>query len=160
MPATPLIDPQEFVEKPILFGEEVVRKFVPHRFEFALLDGVYQVDAKTMTAVGFYEVREDAFWTRGHIPGRPLMPGVLMIESCAQLCTFLFLKELRPQENVFMGFGGVNHARFRGTVVPPGRLITAVRCDKFATSRTIWTIQAFYKQKLVFEGEILALSLS
>lgn len=161
MPNETIIDPQDYEARPILFGKEEIQKLVPHRFEFALLDGVYQADPKSRIAVGLHEVRNDSFWTRGHIPGRPLMPGVLMVESLAQLCSFFFLQELWKEVGAkpgFMGFGGIDEVRFRMTVTPPGKLILAVRIDQLRPRASQWTAQGFYQGKLAVEGKIMALA--
>lgn len=158
MPSELLIDPAAYENRPILYDRKEIDKFVPQRYEFAMLDGILEVDKERRFAVGFYEAREDSYWARGHIPGRPLMPGVLQIESAAQLCTFLYKRELNPGEENFMGFGGMNDARFRGTVVPPCRFITVVRCDQLRPRASYWTLQGFANKKLVFEGTIFAVA--
>lgn len=158
MPSEPLINPAEFENKLAIYGRDEIAKYVPQSFEFAMLDGILHVDKANKLAVGYYEAKTDSFWARGHIPGRPLMPGVLQIESAAQLCTFLFKRELSEGRTDFMGFGGVDNARFRGAVVPPARFITAVRCDQLRPKASYWTIQGYANQKLVLEGTIFAVA--
>ena len=159
MPKELLIDPAEYEGKPVLFDRTEVQRYVPHRLEFALLDGVLQLDRETKLAVGFYDAKPDAFWARGHIPGRPLMPGVLMVEAAAQLCTFVYQRELAPPgEKRFMGFGGIDSVRFRDALAPPARLLLAVRGDRVRENSSLWTAQGFCAGRLVFEGKIFALA--
>ena len=68
---------------------------------------------------GYRDVRDDEFWVRGHIPGRPIFPGVLMIETAAQLVGYYAMSKMPSQG--FLGFGGVEDVKFRGTVVPGQR---------------------------------------
>ena len=67
--------------------------------------------------IGYKDVRPDEFWVSGHIPGRPLLPGVLMIEAGAQLASFYTRTYVGWKG--FIGFGGVDEVKFR-MQVPPG----------------------------------------
>ena len=95
-------------------------KVNPHRFEMQLLDAVLLM-TKTH-AVGYLDVTEEMFWVRGHFPDRPLMPGVLICESAAQLSSY-FAIETGLVSNGVVGLGGLEAIRFRGPVVPGDRLI-------------------------------------
>ena len=64
----------------------------------------------------------DEFWVRGHMPGFPLLPGVLMCEAAAQLGAY-YLCAYRPFDGDFLGFGGMDNVRFRGKVSPGDRLV-------------------------------------
>ena len=70
----------ERIEYPI----EEIRKLNPHRYEFEQLTGVLLFRPEEKIIVGLRVVRSDEFWIRGHIPGRPIFPGVLMLEAAAQ----------------------------------------------------------------------------
>ncbi len=159
MPSEPLIDPKDYLNKAILYDRKTIETFVPHRFEFALLDGVYHVDPEKKLAVGFNDAKLDSFWVRGHIPGRAIMPGVLMIEAAAQLCTFHYQHDFAKGEKFFMGFGGVDKIRFRSSVEPGSRLLLAVRCDRLRSNASTWTVQGFVGEKPIFDGQIFALAL-
>ncbi len=67
-----------------------------------LLSGIVHVDDDADTVIGVKDVTDHEFWVRGHIPGRPLMPGVMMIECAAQLCAYQTMK--RHPEMGFIGF--------------------------------------------------------
>ena len=62
---------------------------LPQRFEFELLDGVCHLDRAARKMVAFADIRPDAWWVRGHVPTRPLLPGVLMLEMAAQSSALL-----------------------------------------------------------------------
>ncbi len=70
--------------KPI-FNRDDILKVNPQNYEMQQLDGVLWYDKPNMLVLGYKDVTDKEFWIRGHIPGRPLMPGVIMIESAAQL---------------------------------------------------------------------------
>ena len=80
--------------------------------------------------VGFREGEEDEFWVRGHVPGRPMMPGVMMIETMAQMgVVHGHARWGMHESHKWVGFGGVEKVRFRGVVEPgenlyiPGKMI-------------------------------------
>ncbi|MCG3180524.1 MAG: 3-hydroxyacyl-[acyl-carrier-protein] dehydratase FabZ [Phycisphaerae bacterium] len=136
---------------------EGIRKVNPHRFEFEQLTAIIHDDPATQTFAAYREVREDEFWVRGHIPGRPIMPGVLIIESAAQMCSY-FIKQ-RLEDTRFVGFGGVEAVKFRGQVIPPSRLVFVGKMLELRPRRAICDTQAFVDGKMVFEGRIIGMPL-
>ncbi|MBE3070178.1 MAG: beta-hydroxyacyl-ACP dehydratase [Acidobacteria bacterium] len=136
------------VEIPI----EEIRKVNPHRYEMEQLSGVIHLDAAAGQIVAFKEVRPDEFWVRGHIPGRPLLPGVLMIEAAAQMCSFYYK---RVQEDPrFLGFGGVDGVKFRGQVVPGDRLLLLGQAVEIRNRRAVFDTQGVVGDRMVFEARI------
>lgn len=103
-------------------SEEELRRILPHRHEFSMLDGICHLDIPNKAAVGYKKWDADAWWGRGHIPGRPLMPGVLMIESAAQVASFLIKKTSDWEIDRFIGLAGVDSVRFRGSIEPPATI--------------------------------------
>ena len=79
------------------------------------LDGVMWFDKKKYLILGYKDVTQNEFWIRGHIPGRPLMPAVIMVESAAQLLSF-FVKQVY-EEPGFIGFTSIDSAKFRSLVI-------------------------------------------
>ncbi len=114
--------------KPI-FDKEDICKVNPQRFEMQQLDGILWYDKDNYLILGYKEVTENEFWIRGHIPGRPLMPGVIMVEAGAQLSSF-FLKQVF-QEKGFIGFAGIEGTKFRLTVEPGQRLYLLGHITKY-----------------------------
>ena len=108
-----------------VISDEELRSLVPHDHEFKMLDGICHLDLERGLVVGHKYFGEDAWWARGHVPGRPLMPGVLMIEGCAQVAAVLMKKRQGLAAPEFVGLGGVNKARFRGPVFPPAKIYFA-----------------------------------
>jgi 3-hydroxyacyl-[acyl-carrier-protein] dehydratase len=105
-----------------------------------------------MEMMAYVDVRPDAFWVRGHIPGRPLMPGVLMIESSAQMISY-FAKKVTQAEG-FIGFGGVTDVKFRGQVVPGQKLVLLGKLLEMRARRTIGATQGYIDGTMVYEGTI------
>lgn len=153
MPPQPLYDISKIDQSKVVVGKEGIYQVNPHRFEFQQLDGIFLIDEAENVIAGYRDVRDDEFWVRGHIPGRPLLPGVLMIEAAAQLFSYYVMT--RADREGFLGFGGVDDVKFRGQVVPGDRLIllgtlTEVRGKR----RFVGATQAFVDGRMVYEGTI------
>lgn len=106
-----------------LAGIEQIRAANPHRFEFEMLSGIVHLDPVKHTIVGFKDMKADDFWARGHMPGFPLFPGVLMCEAAAQLCGFYYTTQKIGDPGVLLGLAGVDEARFIRQVRPGERLV-------------------------------------
>lgn len=102
---------------------EVIRRVNPHRHEFELLTAVVFIDPQRKIGVAYKDVTENEFWARGHFPGKPVMPGVLMLETGAQLCNYYTVTEKVVDEDALMGLGGFEDVRFYLPVTPPCRLV-------------------------------------
>lgn len=101
-----------------------VRKYLPHRYPFLLVDKVISVEpGKKITAIKNITANEPCF--AGHFPGRPVMPGVLIIESLAQTSGILIYQTLDTypvfDKEIFY-LAGINNARFKRIVVPGDQL--------------------------------------
>ncbi len=131
-----------------------IRRWNPQRFEMEQLTAVVHVDAERNICVGYRDYGPDEFWIRGHMPGRPVLPGILMCEAAAQLCSYFAAKQGLMGSDV-LGFGGLDGVRFRDMVVPGDRLVivselTKIRRGAMLVSR----FQGFVRESMVCEGEI------
>jgi 3-hydroxyacyl-[acyl-carrier-protein] dehydratase len=99
-----------------------LRACLPHDHEFRLLDGICHLDLERGIAVGRKDWDGEPWWAKGHVPGRPLMPGVLMIEGGAQIATFLVKQQSGWAKDRMIGLAGMNDVRVRGQIVPNSRV--------------------------------------
>ena len=136
----------------LVADKDEIRKINPQRYEFEQLDGIVHYDSQQRIILGLREVKADEWWIRGHLPGRPLFPGVLMIEAAAQLACFLTRKLLSDPR--FIGFGGVDKVKFREVVVPPARLYILAKGIDVRPRRTVCDVQELVDGRLVFEGQV------
>jgi 3-hydroxyacyl-[acyl-carrier-protein] dehydratase len=123
MTEIPALDPLAFNYDNPLIGIEQIRSVNPHRYEFEMLTGIVHVDPTQQVIIGFKDMRETDFWVRGHMPGIPLFPGVLMCEAAAQLCGYYYVSQKVGDDGILMGLAGIDEARFVRTVRPGERLI-------------------------------------
>ena len=156
MPPPFLFDLQQFDLNRVCLTKDGIYQLLPHRFEFRLLDGVCMVDLEGRRIVAFADIRDEDWWVRGHVPNRPLLPGVLMLEMAAHASAVL-AKLLG--NDTFIGFGGVDNCKFRETVVPPARIyIIGVGVD-YRPRRIVSDTQGVTDGKLVFEARITGLTI-
>ncbi len=106
---------------PTPFGRETIESILPHRAPFLLLDEVVELEPGRRV-VARYEVRPDAWWFPGHFPSRPVMPGVLIVESMAQTGAVAVLVEPANRGKIAF-FAGIDDCRFK-RVVEPGDTLT------------------------------------
>jgi len=159
LPANPFFDLARLDLSRDVVPVEEIRRLVPHRFELALVDGIVHFDPETSDAVGYHDLKKDAFWVRGHIPGDPIFPGALMIEAAAQLSSFCYGKKFGVSDDRFFGFGAIDKVKFRNVVRPGQRFY--VLCRQLVMDRRYakFAVQGVAEGALCFEGEILGLSM-
>jgi 3-hydroxyacyl-[acyl-carrier-protein] dehydratase len=155
MPPTPLIDPLTLnLEAPVR-GIEDVRSHNKQRFEMEMLSGVAVLDFDRQLVVGFKDLSDKDFWVRGHIPGRPILPGVLQIEAAAQATSYYYMEYKGNPPDLFIGFMGVTDVKFRGFVEPSDTFIIAAQAIELRSRRCEFYCQGFVRDKMVFEGTVL-----
>jgi 3-hydroxyacyl-[acyl-carrier-protein] dehydratase len=152
MPPQPLFDLSGIDTSRVVVPREGIYEVNPHRHEFQQLDGICYIDREREHIIGFRNVRDDEFWVRGHIPGRPLFPGVLMIESAAQLVSYYVMSD--GPSGDFLGFGGVDNVKFRGSVVPGQRIVLLGKMVERRPRRCVGDTQAFVDGNMVYQGRI------
>ena len=129
---------------------EAIRKVNPQRGDMEHLDGIVHIDDDGI--VGFKDVRDDEFWVPGHIPGRPLLPGVIMIEAAAQVAAFY--TAVVQKWPGFIGFGGVDNVKFRQQVPPGVRLYIMLKVIWKRHRRICCNAQGVVNGNVVFEAQI------
>lgn len=139
-----------------VFDKEAIGKVNPQRFEMQQLDGILWYDKQKSMILGYKDVTKDEFWIRGHIPGRPLMPAVIMIEAAAQMSSF-FVKQIYKEQG-FIGFAGIDAAKFRSIIEPGQRLYLLGHITKYKqrknTTHVTTSVQGVVNGTMVFEAVV------
>lgn len=154
-----IVEPSTLDFDHVVANAEQIRAINPQRHEMEQLTAVILEDLDRLVCVGYKDVTDSEFWVRGHMPGMPLMPGVLMCEAAAQLCSYFAVHhDLLGADLV--GFGGMQDVRFRDPVVPGDRLVIACKQVKVRRGRMIiCSFQGLVGETMVVEGTIKGIPL-
>src|SRR3984957_358122 len=98
-----------------------IQKYLPHRAPFLMVDAILEIE-RLKRIVGLKSVSINENYFQGHFPGKPIMPGVLIIESMAQTAGFLLLQEVANRDKKLLYFVAIDNARFRRPVIPGDQL--------------------------------------
>ena len=160
MPARePLVAFSDYDLDTVVADLEEIRKYNPQRYEFEMLTAIVLIDNVRNVIVGYKDTSADDFWVRGHMPGMPLMPGVMMCEAAAQLASYYTQKhDLIGAE--MLGFGGMENIRFRDPVLPGDRLVLQCKQARLRYGAVVaCDFQGYVKENLVVEGRIKGIPL-
>jgi 3-hydroxyacyl-[acyl-carrier-protein] dehydratase len=153
MPPSLLYDISGIDLNRILYDKQASLEANPQRGDMVHLDAIVHADPEQGQILGYKDVRPDEFWVPGHIPGRPLLPGVIMIEAAAQLASFYTRKFVGWKG--FIGFGGADEIRFRQPVVPNTRMYLVGQKIWERHHRLYCKVQGVVDGNLVFECGII-----
>jgi 3-hydroxyacyl-[acyl-carrier-protein] dehydratase len=135
---------------------EEIRRFLPHRYPFLLVDRVLEcTPGESLTAIKNVSANEPFF--QGHFPTQALMPGVLIIEALAQATGLLGFRTMseEPNHEVLYMLVGVDNVRFKRQVIPGDQLLMKVKVER--RSRVVWkfSCQATVGGQLVTTADLL-----
>ncbi|HET6248769.1 MAG TPA: hypothetical protein VFE47_13795 [Tepidisphaeraceae bacterium] len=153
MPPQLLYDISAIDLNKVVFDQNEIRAANPQRGDMEHLNAIVYAEPAEGKIIGYKDVRADEFWVAGHIPGRPLLPGVLMIEAGAQLASFYTRKFVGWKG--FIGFGGADEIRFRAPVSPGCRLYIVGLKIWERHRRISCKVQGLVDGSMVFEATIL-----
>jgi len=132
---------------------ETIMQILPHRQPFLFVDRVVYLD-KGKRAVGIKNVTINDYFFKGHFPGKPVMPGVLIVEAMAQVGGVMMLA---PQENrgKLAYFLSADNIKFRKTVVPGDQLVMEVTAGKIKSKTGQVHAKALVSGKIVAEADLM-----
>jgi 3-hydroxyacyl-[acyl-carrier-protein] dehydratase len=133
-----------------------ILKLLPHRYPFLLVDKVLDIEpSKRILALKNVTINEPFF--QGHFPGRPVMPGVLMLEALAQAAGLLAFASagVEPDENTVYYFVGIDGARFKRVVEPGDQLLLEVEQLRSKAGIVKFAAKARVGDELAVEAELM-----
>jgi 3-hydroxymyristoyl/3-hydroxydecanoyl-(acyl carrier protein) dehydratase len=140
-----------------LVDRKGLQAWIPHRGAMQLLDSVVWVNDAMTSGVGHRTVRHDEFWVHGHFPSRAMFPGVLMVETAAQLALYLFnIRMGFPQLPAFLR---IEDCSFRHHVKPGDEFFVLCREVKIGRRRFVSEVQGLVGQTITFQAQITGMSL-
>ncbi len=137
------------------FDVEKIMKLLPHRYPFLLVDRVTEVEpGVSLSAIKNVTINEPFF--QGHFPGKPIMPGVLILEAMAQATGLLaFSGLIDPSESRLYILVGIDKARFRGQVLPGDQLTLQVSLKRNTRGIGMFDCKALVDDELVAEAQMM-----
>ena len=154
-----LFDPTKYdTTRPVL-DIDAIRAINPHRHEMELLTAVVAMDPAKHLVAGYVDLTAGDFWCRGHMPGFPLLPGVLMCEAAAQLTGFYVQHQTLIKPGVLMGLGGIESAQFRRKVRPGERLLMIGQGLNVKSRATKFEVRGFVGTEEAFRTVLMGISL-
>jgi 3-hydroxyacyl-[acyl-carrier-protein] dehydratase len=137
-----------------VFDVEDIHRLLPHRYPFSLVDRIIEYTPGER-AVGIKNVTFNEPHFQGHFPGRPIMPGVLIVEAMAQVGGVVLTQLPDIPVGLFM-FAGIDKVRFRRPVVPGDQLVMTVELLNIKRRRFGWMQgRAEVDGQLAAEGELM-----
>ena len=135
-----------------MLNKEEIKNIIPQREPFLMIDEVEEY-IPGESAIAYKNVSEDEYYFKGHFPGNPIMPGVLIVESLAQTGAVAILSmEENKGKNAL--FGGIDKLRFKRQVVPGDRLKLEVKIKKKKGPIGIGQAIATVDGKVAVKGEL------
>lgn len=130
-----------------------IKAIIPHREPFLLVDRVESLEPG-VGAVGYLDVREDAFWVPGHFPEYAVMPGVLVVEAMAQVGAVALLS-VEENRGKLAFFGGIDKVRFKRQVRPGETLKLECRITRSRGPLGFGEARAYVGDELACSGELM-----
>jgi len=142
-------------KKGVFLDIQAIQKILPHRYPFLMVDKILDLVPKERV-VGVKNVTTNEPFFRGHFPGHPIMPGVLILEAMAQTGAILLLDSLKNPEQKLAYFMSIDNVRFRKPVFPGDQIQIEVELARYRPTSCKMIGKAFVSNELVCEAEFMA----
>lgn len=131
-----------------------ILEIIPHRYPMLLVDKILEYKEDRIVGIKNCTINEPFF--QGHFPGHPVMPGVLIVESMAQIGGFLLLKKVKNRENKVVYFLKIDKVKFRNPVRPGDTIRSELKMTQYKHGICVMQGKAYVDNTLVAEGEFTA----
>jgi 3-hydroxyacyl-[acyl-carrier-protein] dehydratase len=153
-----ILDPSEYDLNHVVADIGEIRRHNRQRYEMEQLTAICYEDPERHICAGYKDLGPDEFWIRGHMPGMPIMPGVVMCEAAAQMASY-YTQKHKLMDAATVGFGGLKDVRFRGLVRPGERFVIVAQLLRVRSTMLTCQFQCFVQENMVCDGIIKGIPL-
>jgi 3-hydroxyacyl-[acyl-carrier-protein] dehydratase len=146
-----ILDPSEYDVNHVIADIDEIRRYNRQRYEMEQLTAICYEDPVRHICAGYKDLGPDEFWVRGHMPGMPIMPGVVMCEAAAQMASY-YTQKRKLMDTPMVGFGGLKDVRFRGVVRPGERFVIVAQLLRVRSTMLTCQFQCFVRENMVCDG--------
>jgi beta-hydroxyacyl-ACP dehydratase FabZ len=132
-----------------------IQKYLPHRYPFLLVDRILEIEPHKKIS-GIKNVTFNESFFQGHFPEHPVMPGVLVIEALAQVCSVLLMFSIKEVRNKLFYLAGMEKVRFRKPVSPGDQLKLEGEVLRVRSKFAVMQAKATVENELVAEATLMA----
>ncbi len=148
MPPITILDPSRIDTDVLVADADAIEAVNPHRYGMRMIDAIVHLDRKQHLIAAYKDCRDDEFWVAGHMPGFPILPGVLMCEAAAQMVSYYTIT-YGVLFDGYLGLGGIENARFRSPVHPGDRLLLIGKGLKVDRRKMEFDVQGYVGSTMV-----------